>query len=113
MFKKVALVIFIIVALLVGSILVKYYSLPEYTFDTENQTFIKNGVVYKSSNDIFQKYVNNEIVPIYEKPIGRLKGDNPLGFKTFMYKFEGISEEEAFMITAPEMIYEFYEKASK
>ena len=89
-----------------------YYSLQEYTLGTENETLIKNGIVYKPSDELFKKYINDEIKPI-SKPIGRLKGDNPLWAKTFIYKFEGISEGESFMITYPVMNFDFYEKVSK
>jgi hypothetical protein len=33
--------------------------------------------------------------------------------KTFIYKFEGISEEEAFLVSSPVMNIELYERASK
>ncbi len=110
--KKITLIIFIAIALLGGSLLFNYYTLPEYTLDTENETLIKNGAVYKRSDVLLQKYINNEIRTV-EKPIGRLKGDNPLWAKTFIYKLEGISEEEALMITYPIMNFDFYKRVTK
>jgi len=112
LFKKVAIGILIFIALLGGSLLFNYYSLQEYTLGAENETLIKNGIVYKRSDELFKKYLNNEIEPV-QKPIGRLKGDNPLWAKTFIYKLEGMSEEEAFMTTYPEMNFDFYEKVSE
>jgi hypothetical protein len=110
--KKVVLAMFIFIALLGGVVLLNYYSLPEYTLGTETGTLTRNGITYKLSDELLKKYINNEIKPV-EKPIGRLKGDNPLWAKTFIYKLDGISVEEGFMTTYPEMNFDFYEKASK
>lgn len=110
--KIIALIIFFLIALFGGLILFDYYRLPAYTLDTGNGTLTKNGVKYKHSSELLTKYLNNEKKPI-EKPIGRLKGDNPLWAKSFIYKLDGISEEEGFMMTFPEMYFDFYEKVSE
>jgi hypothetical protein len=110
--KKIMFIIFFLITLFGGIILFDYYRLPAYKLDTETGTLIKNGITYKHSSELLTKYMDNEIKPI-EKPIGRLKGDNPLWAKSFIYKLDGVSEEAGFMMTYPEMNFDFYEKVSE
>jgi hypothetical protein len=113
MLKKISFIVLIIILTAVAYLLCSYYSLPVYTLNPENGILIKNGVVYKQSVELFQKYQRSEIQPVYERPIGRLKGDNPLWFKTFIYKFDDISEEDALLASRPFMIMDFYERTSE
>jgi hypothetical protein len=99
------------IAIIGASLLYDYYRIPAYTLDAENGTITRNGIIYRRSVELLGKYQNNEIEPVYTKAIRRLKGDNPLWLKTFIYKFDGICEGEAFLAYSPFMNLDFYERA--
>jgi hypothetical protein len=61
MLKKISLIVLIFIILMAVNLLYRYYRIPVYTFDAEAKTLIRNGIVYKPSSELLEKYQSSEI----------------------------------------------------
>lgn len=92
--KIILLGILTVILLFTGFQYYKFMSLGVYEWD--DNMIEKDGIIYEDNPEMLIEYLDGDLKA--GETIGRFKDDGFLGSKSWVIKFEGIDEKDAFLV---------------